>query len=166
MKHLLSLVLLLSVLSINHAHAMQMGLELGSDVESYNMLEVVATFTDGKHQKTGRVHRFYTPQGSRLHAQCPQDEITISTPSGDSAYVKLLEVKASSVVLTYNLNMRGNLAFLFGNTPLKSVAHIEIPYTQPHSSGIFKTGYVHDLDQRQPAALALTIAATLATLQK
>jgi len=39
-----------------------------------------------KYEKTDTIQRFYTLQGSRLHTSCPQDEITISTTGGHSAY--------------------------------------------------------------------------------
>jgi hypothetical protein len=148
------------------AHSIQTGLELGNDVESYKRLQVVAILDDGKGQETGIIHRFYTLQGSRLHTSCPQDEITISTTGGHSAHVKLIEARANSVVLNYDVNMRSNFPFLFGNTTLKSIQNIEISYAEQHSSGILETDYVHDRDQEKPVDLQLTIVATLRTLEK
>jgi len=158
MKQILSLALLLSALSVNHAHAMAqiLDIELAEGVTSWNELNVSVELEDLKDHSSDLTNnqkyitRSYTLQGDRLHAapSYNKDVTTVSVGSGYAANVELCRLEQNKQVAlcysVYGLPPLGDLpwplSLISSATPVKSSGIIRIPLNTPFEDRIIKPG--------------------------
>lgn len=131
MKHILSLALLCSALSVNHAHAFieALDFELGEGVNSWNELNVSVSLHDPKSKCTAShdIKRVYSLEGARLHASPGYNQDETTTPTLDcgsaayTAHAQLHILEENAVVLDYDVYQQSIFKYELEQWPLNYI---------------------------------------------